>query len=402
MDITHLLTAISLSSVLAFNAFADSTPDPYTELARRLAADNPSVKAQRYEAEAALQELKATNNLANPEIAAAQLWGDQGAGNKFDISISQSFDWPGAYRARRNAINAATKATTLLDLSNYSDRLLEAKQLLIDLSFHLQHLNTLSSMLKGMEELYSVIDRGYRDGEQTLLDLKRIEIERVGMRARYAECLNDISSAREAIRSFAPDVDLAAIEPSLTAFPFEALLSEADYEAQVDEFDPMVRYYSALSEEVRLKGDADRLAATYPGFSLGYDYQREAGVNFHGFTASVTLPFFSRRHVKASATANSLAVAYQRESARLERIMAIRTAYTAGKSLTSRVEEYATVIDGTPTYPALLKMALDGGEIDSQHYLQEIDFYLSFIEDYLEINYNRAKVMATLNRYALD
>lgn len=404
MNKSLIFLSLSLSALAALPAFAvnEAPADPYTLISRQLVSANPSVMAQRCEAEAELLELKSSNNLSDPEISVAQLWGDQGAGKKLDVGISQSFDWPGAYRARRRAINAATKATTLLDLSNYADRMIEAKQLLIDLSYHIQHISTLSSMLKGMDDLYEVIREGYRQGEQTLLDLKRLEIERVSMRARYSNCLSDIASARAAIRSFAPDIDLASIEPLIRQFPEEKLLSEADYEAQVDEFDPMVRYYNALTEEVRHKGEADRLAASFPGFSLGYDFQREAGVNFHGFTASLSLPFFSRRNVKASATATSLATSYQRDAARLERVMAMRSAYAAGKNLTEQAAEYNEVIHQSPTYADLLKKALDGGQIDAQHYLQELDFYLSFIEESLEVNYNRAKVMADLNRYSLD
>ena len=85
-----------LLSVLALSAQAQSSFD---NVLKEIEMNNTTLKAYREKANADKIGNKTGINMANPEVEFGYLWGSpSGEGNRVDLNVTQSFDFPTAYR----------------------------------------------------------------------------------------------------------------------------------------------------------------------------------------------------------------------------------------------------------------------------------------------------------------
>ncbi len=92
---------IALFGALVPASFPSFAADAFTEVTETILASDPSVRAERARLAGEIEQLRSANSLEGPEIGFGYKWGSEI--NKWDLSVSQSFDWPGVYGARRKA-----------------------------------------------------------------------------------------------------------------------------------------------------------------------------------------------------------------------------------------------------------------------------------------------------------
>lgn len=131
--VLSLASAVGLLSPSVRAERPVATTDRFEEVAHSITANSPILKAYMLEAESELENLRAENELPAPELGGSYLWGRGETGNKWSVSVSQGFDWPGAYKARRRAAGKGEDAMEALRVANYCDKLLEVKQALVGL-----------------------------------------------------------------------------------------------------------------------------------------------------------------------------------------------------------------------------------------------------------------------------
>ena len=104
--------------------------------------NNLGLKYGLADKEASIAEMKSENTLEAPEVGFESLWGMKGIGDKRNFSISQSFDWPGVYAARSEAVRKSETAMQYLRESAVIDTRMEVRMLLLDIIYARQRLAT--------------------------------------------------------------------------------------------------------------------------------------------------------------------------------------------------------------------------------------------------------------------
>ncbi len=112
----------------------------------------------------------------------------------------------------------------------------------------------------------------------------------------------------------------------LNAFPPEHMLSYGEYADEAERLDPTLEA-ARMGQQAAKQMETAEKRSSFPGFSLGYRYSREEGINFHGFTAGISLPFLRKNYRKESAKALALANSYDGNEALVSRIAQIKAAY---------------------------------------------------------------------------
>ena len=135
-----ILAALVAATVTGANARAT-----FEQVLETVVKGNPDVAATVASGKAEIEEMKAENMLEGPEIEGHHAWGNFGD-RKYGIGISQGFDWPGLYSARRGLIKATSEAKTYLNRSTVLDKAIEAKLLLIELVQFRRTLNLMNDM----------------------------------------------------------------------------------------------------------------------------------------------------------------------------------------------------------------------------------------------------------------
>lgn len=388
-----VVATVMTASVMCANATTD-------RLVEEIIETSPQVEALKSKLRAETANSLTTNNLNDPEVEFEHQWGMKGIGNKWGVSVSQGFDWPGTYPARSSAAKLMRKASQSSFDSELSELRLKVKLSLIDLCHANRDAALLDSIKSSLTQLLDKYRTSFDKGETTILDVKKIEIELLGVTRQ----LNEAIIAREAIVG-----ELRAVNPgfgwentlSLDQYPAEdGVRTEAEYAEILRQNDNQSRYLNNMKELSLANAKVER-NSRMPGFSVGYRYDYELGERFNGLSVGVTLPLFSN-HNKVKAAMDE-ADSYQ--SAMVSRNTALEAEWNAMRQQAIRLgeecEQYERILTTSDTQ-RLLKMALDGGEISLLDYLQETAYFKQAQRDYIATEHELHTVLAKLNRYNPD
>lgn len=141
---------IILLSMLPIAAGASSFDDVVSEVM----SNNLTGRAEAARAGAQVEGILGENTLESPEVEFSRVWGTTAeAGNKWSLAVSQSFDWPGVYAARREAARTARTASQYLIESTLLDLRQEVSTLLVDIIHNTQLIEMQSQLVDRMNEL---------------------------------------------------------------------------------------------------------------------------------------------------------------------------------------------------------------------------------------------------------
>ncbi len=387
----YILIGIVLVTVSAL-MHAESV---YDRVLMQIVNGNNELKAIAAENESYLLQLKSENNLENPEVEFEHVWGKDGVGNKWGLGISQTFDYPGLYRVRSKAAHIMEQGISNLHRNEIISRLLDAKLMLIDLTYNRRLEKSLTSIQSNVREIRDNTKLAFLRGETTILDVNKAEIELVKIGQRINACRRDIETLSQQLIALGADPSTIG---QVMDYPADKLLPENEY-VKMLEIDPLIGYYNDLSQAESVNVKAASMG-NLPRFSVGYRHDYELGETFDGFTLGISLPFFSNRSKTASARQASAAAEFRHSASVIEAETAMRAAYRNALNMNELVSELAPVFEKTD-HPALLYKALKGGEMSVLTYIQELVYFIEAETDYQSALHEFHSELARLNRYQL-
>lgn len=382
---------------LALTVCSVSASD-FDKVLNTVVSNNMALKYADAENQAAIASLKSENTLDAPEIGFESLWGAKGIGDKRNFSISQGFDWPGVYTARREAIRKSQAAMQYLQESAMIEARQEVRLLLIDIIYAKQRIAATEKICDGLSSLQKTFRKAVDEGNETKLDYNKSVIEKIAaerelktLRGEYAAMLaslramnggKDVEDLVASVGNVYPEVDLASLRPdveNIRAKDPAIAAMKADAEVQK----------SLLKVEKR---------SLLPGFTLGYSHEWEMGDRFNGFSVAVSLPFITgNKKVKASRL-QVRASEMQQEMELIRLSAAMSGDYEKALQYRELLDQYEDIMNDNSDFE-LLKKAFDGGQINFLTYMQELNYFLAARRDFLETLYNYNCAVARLQRY---
>lgn len=389
MKIKNILAAALLACTpLAFAADLD-------EVARAIADRNPELAASRARYEAELEGARAENVLPGLEVDFDYKFGKRE--NRWGGGVSQSFDWPGLYSARRKALSSRRSAFEQLYRADYLEQALAAKQLLIEYVKAKSVVEVLSEAQANVDRLEQLYAYAFERGETTILEVRKLRLQAFALATRRAEAEAALEAVAASLRALNGGEDISVEFP--TGFPAELLAPEAEYIEQLAANDPTVAAETSLLAAADGEIAVARRSAM-PSFKIGYAYENEGGESFHGFSLGLALPAWSNKARVAASRAGRLAVELGAQDYALKLRSQLSADYAAATRLGMRLDEGRRAF-AADEYPQLLGKALDGGRINLFDYLREYNEYLDAKAEFIDLEYQYATVLARLNRYSL-
>lgn len=361
-------------------------------------SNNLALKYTDSENEAAIASMKAENTLDAPEIGFESLWGAKGIGDKRNFSVSQGFDWPGVYAARRDAIRKSRTAMQFLSESAAIETRQEVRSMLIDIIYTRQRISATEKICDGLESMMSILKKAVEEGNETRLDYNKAVIEKIAaerelksLRGEYASLLaslqilnggKDVSALAETLGDTYPDVDLPALRPDV---------------GNLRSKDPAIAAMKAQADAQKSLVTVEK-RALLPGFALSYNHEWEMGDRFNGFSVSVSFPFLTGRKKVKAAELQYQAVEMQQELELIKLSANMSGDYEKALRYRELMDQYEGVMNDDSNFE-LLRKAFDGGQINFLTYMQELNFFLGARRDFLETQYNYYQTVARLQRY---
>lgn len=339
----------------------------------------------RLEAEAAA--VRAENVPEGPEAEFEHLWATKGSETRWSAGVSQSFDWPGVYGARRRQAAALGEAARAVSHAVYMNRALDLKLKILDLINARQRLRFFEEVEADIAGIDSLTRRSFALEAVTVLDVRKTGLALVDCRRQTAAARAVVSSLESALSS------VGVMAGDWSEYPEQGEMAPPTPPEQMPE------YLSACARQAAARAAADvaRVAAL-PGFSLGFNHAYEDGRHFNGLSVGVRLPSWSRKDRVRSAELEARALADESDSGLAQAFAEEAASRHNVATLHEALEEYRGLSDDN-SYLPLLRRAYDGGQLTVIDYIQEINLFRQNRLNFIDLDYQYQTALARANRY---
>ena len=363
---------IILSIIVLFSVLSVSGQDVYTSVLEQIEQNSTTLEALKEQMEAQKLGNKTGINPANPEVEFGYLWGSPSAiGNRKDINIRQTFDFPTVYAQRSRLSDLQNNSAEYQYKSQRMELLLSAKTFCIELVYY----NALGKLYERQLDNAKQIAEAYERMKQTG-DANQLEYNKAVL--NYTNMDNEVKRINLECKRLLSELSrLNGVNPIVfDRAVYETAVLPADFEnwyAQAEAENPALSY---LKSQVEIDNRQVKLsrASSLPKFSVGYMGEFVAGQKFQGATIGMSIPLWENKNKVKQAKATVKASERIVEDARMQYYNRLKNLYVQVSGLQNNVRQYNSVFEQNDNGDLLFK-AYRNGEISLLNYLLEMEYY---------------------------
>lgn len=384
---------IIISSVLLAFIGGVQAQNGIDQVLRNIETNNKGLQANAQLIASQKLEAKTENNLADPTLSYAHLWGAKDKNETIgELVISQSFDFPSLY-VTRNKLNRLKSGAFDSQADVFrQDMLLQAKEICLDIIMLRQQKQILEERLRNAEELSKLYAKRLQTGDANTLETNKINLELLNVRTEASLNETTLRNRLQELNALNGNIPVVFEE---TKYPTTPL--PADYQILKSEVMASDRTLTALGNEslVARKQISVNKSQWLPKLELGYRRNTETGTPFNGVVVGFSFPLFENRNKVKVAKAQALNIDLQKQNATLQVESELAQLYREAKSLHASMEEYQKTFQSQQDLE-LLKQALTGGQISMIEYFVEISVLYQSHLNYLQLENQYQKAMARI------
>ena len=384
------------AAVLAFISYSAGAQDMESVL-ESVERNNVQLQSLRAANDAAKLETKMQNNLGDPSIEYSPFWakGTDGISSS-ELVVSYGFDFPMQYVSRSRAGKLQRYAIDGQYQVERRNVLLQAKKLCLDIVFLSRKRELLSDRLGNADELLSVFNRRFSEGDASAIELNKIRMEKMDVAAALVQVETDLQTAMASLRTMngGLPVQFDAMEyprtmPVTDFETFRDTLMAAELELKASE--AAVR---AAEQEIRVNRQN-----WLPQLQVGYRRNTALSEASNGFIVGASFPLFSNRYKSRIANARHTASQYRFNQVQIETEARIRTEYDE----MMRLQEALGIYDVALMEETLemLGKAVEAGQLSVIEYYTEADSIYSKLLSLSEMENTYQKLIADIYRNSL-
>lgn len=368
------------------------------QVLRNIETNNKELQANARLISSQKMEAKTDNNLPDPTLSYAHLWGSKDKNETIgELVVSQSFDFPSLYASRAKLNRLKTNSIDGQASVFRQSVLLQAKEICLDIIMLRQQKQILQERLRNAEELCAMYKKRLQTGDANILETNKINLELLNVKTEAS--LNDTALRNKleelnTLNGNIPVVFEAEDYPSV-AFP-------SDYQmlkTEVLTTDPTLQALANESAAARRQIGINK-QGWLPKLELGYRRNTESGTPFNGIVVGFSIPIFENRSKVKIAKAQSMNTDYLKENATLQAESQVAQLYREAKTLRSSMDEYEKTFQAQQDL-VLLKQALTGGQISMIEYFVEVSVVYQSKQNYLQLENQYQKAMAKIYKNQL-
>ncbi len=381
-----------LLSVLALSAQAQVSFD---NVLKEIEMNNTTLKAYREKANADKIGNKTGINMANPQVEFGYLWGNpSGEGNRVDLNVTQSFDFPTAYRYKTQLSDGKNQQVDMIYDQQKVEILQQARLICVELVYQTKMNKILSNRLKQARELSDAYQKSFDQGNIDVLERNKTKLNLLN--AEKALQINevDLNLSKSELQRLNGGLDITEFN-RYSDFTFP--LNFIEWFAIVKANNPSLR---VAEQEVALSRKQEQLtrALNLPKITAGYASERVSGTTFQGVSVGVSIPLWEGKNTVKHQKAQTVALQMQHEDSELQFRNTLKNQYDKAKKLSLLLKEYEDALSVTSSQD-LLKMALDKGQLSLINYLLELSVYYETVDKYLETERDYQLAVAELQQW---
>jgi hypothetical protein len=385
---------IVLSSIILIgsNLFSQDIDKIIAEVEK----NNTTLIALRKKADAELIGNKTGLYLKNPELAFNYLWGSpENIGNRNDISILQSFDFPTAY-GYRNQISESQNVQVELDYQKQSKSIIMQTRLVCNgLIYHNTLKSELNKRIANAQSIANSYKSKYDLGGASIIDYNKAQINLLNITKDAESNEISINALLSELMSLNGGINIEFVE---RGFPIQLLTMDFEqWYIQAEQNNPVLLW---LKQEALISQKNEKLntAMGLPKFQAGYMSENVVGQQFQGITVGLSIPLLENRNAVKYAKAKTIAMQSAETDTRLQFYNNLKTLHTKAVSLQKSLNDYRANLQ-LYSNTGLLQKALDKGELSLAEYFYELTIYYESFNKMLELEMTLNETIIELNKF---
>lgn len=384
---------LALLPTVTFTASAQDI----SSILRQIEANNIGLKALAVDNEATAADLAAENALGGPSAEFSPFWqkGVDGLSSS-ELIVSQEFDFPTLYRARRKAADLEAQAANHRYDMARQELLLQVKLKCLELA----RLNTeqgyLTTRHEYSHEILRLLARREEEGGASALDVNKTRLQHMSLEA-------DLARNKASRRAIVDELTVLNGGIPLT-------LDSLDYPAE-DILPPLESLRSRLIEAdpALAEARAEIAAATQgvaisrqswlPSISAGYRRNTAPGEAQNGMLIGLTFPVWSNSSRIRAARARRSAAEMRADDAAVRAEGELKSRYDELTDLRRVIDSYDTTLMAESL--RLLNKSVETGHISVLEYYTESDLIYEKLSELSEARFAYHTILANMTRSEL-
>ncbi len=352
------------------------------EILSAVVKNNTKLSALRKKVEAEKIGNKTNIYLQNPEIEFNYLWGNPTAvGNRKDISIKQSFDFPTVYGFKNQISDLKNEQSALEYQKQLMNIILKTRLICIDITYNNALKSELTKRLILAKDIKNSYKLKFEQGEANILEYNKVLLNVLN----YQKELESIDIERNSLL-----LELSLLNGGrdfeYKENSFGQVELPTDFEAwylSAEQKNPILNW---LGQEIKINEAIVKLnrAASLPKFQTGYMSENVVGVEFQGITIGMTIPLWENKNKVKFAKASSIAIESIAYDNKLQFYNHLKKLYSKAVRQQMNINDYRkklVLFDNSE----LLKKALNLGEISLIDYILELSLYYNSVNKLLQL-----------------
>lgn len=357
--------------------------------------NNTTLSALKEKAEASKLGNKTGIYLQNPEMEFNYLWSDPITGNRTDFSITQSFDFPTAYRYKNQISDIKNEQLGLEYQKQRKELILNARLICLQLIYSNALESELSKRLSHARGIANSYKAKLDAGESNILEYNKAQLNLLNLNKELAS----LNIEKEALQG-----ELAGLNGGITIVVSDSIFQPGeipvDFEQwylQAEQSNPLLNW---LKKEIELSQKQKVLnkSMSLPKFQAGYMSESVVAQDFKGITIGLSIPLWENKNTVKYSELNTLAMEEAATDNKIQMYNHLKVLHVKAIRLQKNVSDYKQNLK-LLNNSELLAKALDKGEISLIEYMLELSVYYESINNLLQKELELNKTVAELNKY---
>lgn len=359
--------------------------------------NNKELQSQAQLSKAQKMENRTENNLPDPTISYSSFYKNgAGPGHGTELVATQGFDFPTQYISRNRQATLENEAIDLQQQAVRRDILLQAKLLCLDLIQLNQENELIQIRMKNANDLQAMYEKRLQAGDANALEVNKVKMETMNVKTEVAQ---NNAAHRAALQTLLAMNGNLPLEFSATAYPQVKEINDYNIlrdEVIASDLDLQAMGYAARAAEKQVSVDKQNWL---PKLEAGFRRNTDTGTSMNGFVVGGSIPLFSNRKKVQIAKAQAISAQLLKEDALLEKEGELMSLFNEMQQLKEAIKAYDVPLMHRSL--ALLKQALEEGQISLIEYFVEAEMIYKNLQAYMQLENQYQKVMANIYKNEL-
>lgn len=384
--------------ILVLTACTVYAQDDLNAVLQSIEANNTTLKAFGREADARKMSNRTGLAPGDPQVMVSHMWGNSAQRyTRLDYSLLQTIDFPTAYRYRSTIADGHDRQTDLEYRRVRSALFREVSRVYTDLVYRDLLRKELEKRISNAESIANAYQLALEKGAVNVLERNKARVNLLNLNKAYEMNEVERQALWDELTRYNGGIPLSSVHLNYASKPLPV-----DFEAWHEETKIQNLNLSVIENSIAVSKTQEKLsrAVSLPQITAGFVSEQEMEMRFSGVSVGLSIPLWQYKNTVKQTKLQTTALQHVAHDAALQYYNEQKKLHNKAVKLEGIVRELREILSRSNDM-ALLRKALDQGELPLITYLTELNLYYDTIDQMLEAEHDYHLTLAELWQWAI-